>query len=153
MHAERLASEAVEALATAVMNPAAVARSAELRELVRRWFLLNDQLAAFEVFAANPENDARVRDLLRQAVERDAAFARSLSAALDQAAYAAPSQNNSVHLDARGVRGGTFQAAGRDIHRNKTIEFSGGGLSALAVILLIGLVLLVLVLLVFAGRH
>ncbi|WP_433463370.1 hypothetical protein [Spirillospora sp. CA-128828] len=146
MPAEKLASDAVEVLATAILDPAAVARPTELHDLVRRWFRLNGRLPAFEAFAANPRDDAWIRDLLRQAVERDAAFARSLSAAVDQARAAAPSQNNSAHLYADGARGGTFQVSGRDSHRKVAIDIGGSGLALLTVILVIGIVLAVLAL-------
>ncbi|MES9604376.1 MULTISPECIES: hypothetical protein [Actinomadura] len=146
MVAEKLASDAVEVLVTAIVDPAGVARSTELHDLVRRWFRLNGQLEAFEAFAANPGDGAWMRDLLRQAVERDAAFARSLSAAVDQARAATPPQSNSVHLYADGARGGTFQVAGRDSHRKVAIDIGGSGFALLAVILAIGIVFAVLAL-------
>ncbi|WP_329089257.1 hypothetical protein OG979_34625 [Actinomadura citrea] len=146
MVAEKLASDAVEVLATAIVNPAAVASSTELHDLVRRWFRLDGQLEAFEAFVANPGDGAWMRDLLRQAVERDAAFARSLSAAVDQARATTPPQSNSVHLYADGARGGTFQVAGRDSHRKVAIDIGGSGFALLAVILAIGIVFAVLAL-------
>ncbi|MES9542513.1 MULTISPECIES: hypothetical protein [unclassified Actinomadura] len=149
MRAERLASEAVEVLAAAVVDPAAAAGAADLHDLVRRWFLLHDRLAAFEVFAADPRRDEGVRALLRQGAERDEAFARSLDAAIERARP--QPQSNSVRMDVRDVSGGTFQASGRDTYRNSNIEI-GGGISLLAVAV-IGLLLLAVVVLGFAAQH
>ncbi|NDU74775.1 hypothetical protein GWI34_19400 [Actinomadura sp. DSM 109109] len=148
MQAERLASEAVEVLATSVADPVTAGGAAGLHDLVRRWFLMNGQLAAFETFAADPRRDARVRELLRQAVEGDAAFARSLSAEVERTRP--QSQNNSVHLDARGVRGGNFQVAGRNAYQNGG---GAGGVPPLVLVFLIGLFLLAVVLLTLAVQR
>lgn len=155
MKAAKLASDAVEILAADLVNahrprpdggdPAAGARTSELGRLVRWWFEASDRAGAFEAFTADPANDVLVRALLQQAVERDAAFARSLSAAVEQARAPAspPVQNNSVHVDASGARGGTFTAAGRDSYHteNRTSEGGGLGVPAAAVLFLALLIL------------
>jgi hypothetical protein len=148
MRPERLASEAVEVLAAAVVNPAATAAAADLHDLVRQWFRQHDRLAMFEVFAADPQHDRGVRALLRQAAERDEAFARSLDAAIERARQRP--QSSSVHMDVRDVDGGTFQVSGRDTYQNSNVEMGGGILLAVAVI---GLLLLVVVVLGFAVQH
>ncbi|WP_067811927.1 hypothetical protein [Actinomadura kijaniata] len=146
MRSERLASEAVAVLATAVTDPVADERAAGLHDLVRHWFLANGRFPVYELFTENPADDSLVRALLRQAVERDETFARSLAAAVHEARTAPQAASSSAHVNVSGATGGRYQTAGRDMRRNVDIDLGGLVPAVAAILILILVVVLVLAL-------
>lgn len=148
MQVEKLACDAVEVLATAVVDPASLARPAEVHDLVQRWFELHGQRPVFELFAADPANDARMRDLLQRAVERDGAFARDLAAAIDRTRPGAPpAERTGASLTVGNAHRGTFQVSGRDNNSKTSIEFGGGGAPLVVAIVVVAIALVVFALL------
>lgn len=111
--------------------------------------LVRDRLAAgggreaYEAFLADPADGSLVRHLLREQARRDAAFARRLDEAVEQAGFAAPAAQHSQSVNASG--GSRVALAGRDVRtsirkRGATFHFGGVVLliAVIAALVLVG---------------